>query len=340
MKPRYLLFLFLLLTACKNDKKVSTSFYFWKTTYNANATELTYLQKLHTRNLYVRIMDVDMDESGTTPIPISPITFNSKLPDTVNIIPVVFIVNDVLKTTSKPALDALAKKILFFVKGKVEQAGKTNYTELQIDCDWTQTTRDNYFYLLTKIREQTARQHQTLSVTLRLHQLKNQKKSGVPPADRVMLMCYNMGNLRKYGNQNSILDIEEMKKYINSNIANYHLPVDIALPLFSWAVAFHDKQYIGISKHVSFADLGNPAEFDKQTDNIYRAKTDLPQYGFKINDEVRWENTTLPALQDAAKYLSALIKSDTINVAYFHLDEATLKAFKYDDLEKVTHLFN
>lgn len=340
MKLRYLLLSLLLFTACRHDRKITSSFYYWKTVYGANTAEMAYSKRLHVNKFYVRIMDVDMDEAGTTPIPISPITFNRKLPDTVTMVPVVFIVNDVLKTLNKPALNNLAGKILFFVKGKVEQAGKTNYTELQIDCDWTLSTRDNYFYLLQQLRKQTFAKHQILSVTLRLHQLKNQKRNGVPPADRVMLMCYNMGNLRKYGDQNSILNVAEMKKYVNSNIADYNLPVDIALPLFSWAVAFRDKQYAGISKHVSYRELNNAAQFAKQPGNIYRAKTDLPQYGFKINDEIRWENTSLPALQDAAKYLSGVIKSDTINVAYFHLDEATTQAFKYEELEKVAHLLN
>ncbi|MET3977948.1 hypothetical protein ABIB62_000515 [Mucilaginibacter sp. UYP25] len=340
MKFRPLLLLLLQFTACRHDRNINTSFYYWKTAYSANPAELMYSQKLHVNKLYVRIMDVNMDQAGTTPIPISPITFKNKLTDTMSMVPVVFIVNDVLKSTTKPDLDDLTKKILYFVKGKVEQAGLPDYQELQIDCDWTSSTRDNYFYLLQQIRKETKAGQKMLSVTLRLHQLKNQKRNGVPPADRVMLMCYNMGNLRKYGNQNSILNIAEMKKYINSNIADYHLPVDVALPLFSWAVAFRDKEYIGISKHVSYRDLNNPAQFAKQTGNRYRAKTDLPQYGFKLNDEVRWENTSLSALLGAAKYLSGLIKSDTINVAYFHLDEATIKAFKYEDLDKVTNLLN
>jgi hypothetical protein len=340
MKLLPLLLLLLLFTSCRHDKKINTSFYYWKTVYSANKAESAYSHKLHVNKLYVRIMDVDIDEAGINPVPISPITFKNKLPDTVSIVPVVYIVNNVLKTTTKPALDALAKKILFFVKGKVEQSGKPDYHELQIDCDWTLGTRDNYFYLLAKIREQTIQQHKILSVTLRLHQLKNQKRNGIPPVDRVMLMCYNMGNLRKYGEQNSILDVTEMQKYINSNISDYNLPADIALPLFSWAVAFRNKEYIGISKRVSYRDLNNPSQFIKQTGNIYRAKTDLPQYGFKLNDEVRWENTSFLALQNAAKYLSGVIKTDTINVAYFHLDEAIIQAFKYEDLDKITHLLN
>lgn len=339
MKLRLLLLL-LLFSACRHDRKVNTSFYYWKTIYKTDAAESAFRKRLHVNKLYVRIMDVDADGGTYQPVPISPITFNDKLPDSIGIVPVVFIVNDILKKATQPQLDDLAKKILVFVKGKAEQAGKSNYSELQIDCDWTLSTRDNYFYLLKKLHEQTEKQHQILSGTLRLHQLKNQKRNGIPPADKVMLMCYNMGNLRKYGHQNSILDVAELKKYANSNISNYHLPVDIALPLFSWAVAFRNKQYIGIPKQVSYQDLNNPIQFIKIQDNFYRAKTDLPQFGLRVNDEVRWENSALPALQNTAKYLSGLITSDTINVAYYHLDAATIKAFTYDDLDKITRLFN
>jgi hypothetical protein len=219
-----------LFSSCHHAKKVNTSFYYWKTVYKANPTESAYLHHFNTNKLYVRITDIDMDEEGN-PVPVSPITFTDRLPDTVQIVPVVFIVNDVLKTITKPALNILAAKLVGFVTAKVEQAGKTSFNELQIDCDWTAGTRDNYFYLLDQLNLNLAIRHTILSATLRLHQLKNQKGSGIPPVSRVMLMCYNMGNLRKYGTQNSILDISELKKYAGDNIGQYPLPVDIGLPL-------------------------------------------------------------------------------------------------------------
>ena len=54
-------------------------------------------------------------------------------------------------------------------------------------------------------------------------------------------MCYNMGNWCKYGSQNSILDIVELKKYANNNISAYPMPIDIGLPLFKWAVAYWNE---------------------------------------------------------------------------------------------------
>jgi hypothetical protein len=161
---------------------------------------------------------------------------------------------------------------------------------------------------------------------------------GVPPVSRVMLMCYNMGNLRKYGNQNSILDLSEMKKYLGDNIAGYPIPVDVGLPLFSWAVSFRNKEYIGISKRIKFVDLNNKNQFIFIGNNIYKAAADLPEYGLQKADEVRWEAISVPDLEAAAGYISPLIKADTINVIYFHLDETVLRPYSFPDLQKVNNL--
>ncbi|WP_183562360.1 hypothetical protein [Mucilaginibacter sp. SP1R1] len=340
--PLLVLFVFILcsiLSSCRHDRVVNTSFYFWKTVYKNNKTETACLGHFKSHQLYMRIMDVDLDENGINPVPVSPITFQDKLPDSVEIIPVVFIVNNLLKVTTRHQLDDLARNMVGFVNGKVRQAGKTSFSQLQIDCDWTASTRENYFYLLKQLRQLKELKGKVLSATLRLHQIKNQKGSGIPPVNRVMLMCYNMGNLRKYGQQNSIIEISELKKYLGNNVTSYPMPVDVGLPLFSWAVAFRDKQYIGIAKRINMVELNNKNQFIFIGNNIYRAKTDLPDDGLKINDEVRWENVSAANLRSAARYLAPLIKADTVNVIYFHLDEAIVRTYTYDNLEKTDHLF-
>jgi len=332
----YLLLIVLLLTDCKPARKVNTSFYYWKTVYHQNTTENAYLQHLRVQHLYVRIMDVDADESGVNPTPVSPVTFENKLPDTIAITPVVFVVNNVLRGMRPPQLADLAHKIVHFVDGKVSQSGKINYDELQIDCDWTTETRNNYFELLNQIKPLL--HHKKLSVTLRLHQVKNLRGSGIPPVNKAMLMCYNMGNLRKYGPQNSIMELSELKKYIGDNLSSYPLPVDVGLPLFSWAVAFRDQNYIGIARQINFVTLNDRDKFISKGNNLYLVKTDLPAFGLRQNDIVRWENVTVNDLSLVSAYLSHYIKADTLNVIWFHLDEPVLKNYTYDELEKISYL--
>jgi hypothetical protein len=325
------------LVSCRKNRVVNTSFYYWKTVYDTNATERRYFDTLHCKKLYMRIMDVDNGDNG--PVPVSPVTFNAALPDSVELVPVVFIVNDILKHQTHQQLNELAGKIVYYVNGRIKPSGRTSYNELQLDCDWTRTTRDNYFYLLNCIKTNASLKHKRISATLRLHQLKNQKGSGIPPVERVMLMCYNMGNLRKYGNQNSILEQSELEKYVGKNLRNYPMPVDVGLPVFSWAVVFRQKQYAGIAKRLHQENFRNQQTFKANGSSLYTLQKDLPNYGLLRGDEVRWEYLSAGQLLSAANYIQKYMSSDTVNIIYFHLDEPTLKHYTYEELEKTTAVF-
>ena len=316
---------------------MNTSFYFWKTVYEQNTVEKQYFDSLGCKKLYIRIMDVDGGDNG--PVPVSPISFKQALSNEVQLVPVVFIVNEVLKAQTKKQLDDLAGKIVHYVKGKVQQSGKITFDEIQIDCDWTRTTRDNYFYLLQRIKANASLKNKQLSATLRLHQLKNQKSSGVPPVNRVMLMCYNMGNLRKYGTQNSILEQDELEKYLGDNLTRYPMPIDVGLPLFSWAVVFRQKQYIGIAKRLKITSLNNKNLFKANGNALYTLLDDMPALGLKRGDEIRWEDIPAEKLQAAASYIEQYISADTVNIIYFHLDQQTLKPYTYESLEETAALF-
>lgn len=325
----------ILLIGCQQKREVSTSFYFWKTVYQDNNTEQHYLHHFKSKKLYVRMMDVDRDLNGV-PTPIAAISFKHKLPQHIDVIPVVFIVNDLLKNADDKALKTMAANIMRFVNGKVLQAGKQSYTELQIDCDWTATTRQAYFALLKEIN--SLNKGKILSATLRLHQLKNQEKSGIPPVDKVLLMCYNMGNLRKYGTQNSILDLIELKKYVNQNLGFYPMQVDIGLPLFSWAVAFRKGAYAGLSKRINKSNLTDENMFSLTPEGLYRANEDLPQFGLYKNDEIRYEESKFDEIKESASYLAKHIANQPLNLVFYHLDETILKNFSTHELEEINHI--
>ncbi|WP_345950018.1 hypothetical protein ABDD95_00905 [Mucilaginibacter sp. PAMB04274] len=325
------------LVSCRKNRVVNTSFYYWKTVYDTNATEKRYFDTLGCKKLYMRIMDVNKGDNSA--VPISPVTFKAALPNAVQLVPVVFVVNDVLKHQTHQQLNDLAGKIVYYVNGRIKSSGKKNYNELQLDCDWTRTTRDNYFYLLRQISANAGLKNIKLSATLRLHQLKNPKNSGIPPVDRVMLMCYNMGNLRKYGSQNSILEQSALEKYVGENLSNYPMPVDVGLPVFSWAVVFRQKQYAGISKRLHQENFSDQRTFKANGSSLYRVQRDLPNYGLLRGDEVRWEYLPASELLSAANYIQKYISSDTLNVIFFHLDEPTLKHYTYENLEKTTAVF-
>lgn len=323
------------LFGCKQKSIIHPTFYFWRTNYKNNKVETDYLHKFKSKSLYVRIMDVDFNPDFQQDVPISPIKFSDPLPKTIGIIPVVFLVNHIFNDIDSSRIKSLASRIAVFVDAKVKQAGKTDYSELQIDCDWTKTTRDQYFNFLDQLKAQPLLKNKTISVTLRLHQVKNKSTSGIPPVKKAMLMCYNMGNLRKYGEQNSILDQREMDIYLKDYLSNYPLKLDVALPIFEWAVVFRNKEYAGISKRITKDQINDKNLFKQKGRSIlYDLLSDYPAAGLKRGDVIRWEEISAVDLFTTSNFLSRYLKPGERNLVFYHLDTDLLKHFTDEDFQK------
>ncbi|WP_316846119.1 hypothetical protein [Pedobacter psychrodurus] len=321
---------------CKQKSIVHPTFYYWKTDYQNKKAETTYLDQFKSKSLYVRIMDVDFNPDLQLPVPISPIKFSDPIPKTVDIIPVVFIVNNVFNQIDTIQTKVMADRIVKFVDAKVKQAGKQNYHELQIDCDWTKGTRNRYFKFLEQLSANPLLKGKSISVTLRLHQVKNLVSSGVPPVEKAILMCYNMGNLRKYGEQNSILDQREMDLYLKDFLEHYPLSLDVALPIFEWAVVFRNEQYAGISKRIGQMQIADKKLFKQRGNSIlYDLLTDYPTAGLKRGDVIRWEQISPEDLLATSKFLSRYLSPRDRNLVFYHLDTYLLKHFTNEHLQKI-----
>lgn len=329
----------LLCFSCGADRETTPAFYYWKTGYRLDKVEQAYVDRLKVRKLYVRIMDIDMDDSRTHAIPISPIRFQDSAPDSIVLVPVVYIVNNVFNLIDSASIKVLAEKVVPYVGVKLRQAGKSGFHALQIDCDWTASTRDKYFYFLECLQSQTLFQGKKLSVTLRLHQVRNKSASGIPPVEKVLLMCYNMGNLRKPGDHNSIFDMKEMEIYLRDHLRGYPLHVDVALPLFEWGVAFRHDRYIGLTTRISPTDFADRDIFGHEGKMLYRLKKDFPAAGLRQGDVVRHEKISSEDLFSASKFLSRYLGDDSLEVIFYHLDAKTLENFRYEDLQKAIDYF-
>lgn len=345
MQLRIRLFLFLvpfwllLLSSCSNSKP-ETGFYFWKTVFQLDTVEYRALKEVAAISIYTRIMDIDFDPSGVQAVPVSPITFSQPVPQEHALIPVVFINQRIFSEMDSLEIRALANKIVPFVSAKIKQAGKEEFNELQLDCDWTQSSRDKFFYLLKYIQELPALKGIVVSSTLRLHQVKNTVTSGIPPVKKVALMCYNMGNLRQFGNQNSILNQQDLKTYLGGPLRNYPLEMDIALPLFQWFVVFRNNNYIGISKHISEQDINNTTLFTHNPNsNLYILTVDLPKANLKKGDVVRFEKVTQNDLLQTAKFLRGELKGKKHQLIFYHLDQATLANHGNAELQEIIRAF-
>jgi hypothetical protein len=335
------------LSCFNKNKEISTAFYHWKSNSDISDFEKTYLQHLKTEKIYTRLFDVDWDDEAGFPKPIAEVqnVSSTKFKTLSKFVPVVFITNKTFVQIADNQLDTFTDLVLNRIKSissidavhRVYTLNSHTLAEIQIDCDWTERTHDTYFLFLKKLKSRIP-PHQILSVTLRLHQVKDRTKTGIPPVDRAMLMCYNMASLDDPATENSILNPNLLRGYLK-NIGQYPLPLDIALPLFSWGVVLRDGAAIKIINNLNHNEIDS--NFNKKTDNRYVLMRNSYFKGHYLyeNDEIRLENTPLSYLTETADFLSQNIKKQPLTLAFYHLDSTVLKRYTYDYLEDIINRF-
>jgi hypothetical protein len=243
------------------------SFYYWRSKFTLDTTEAMALKENDVQTLYIHFFDVEWPDTLEAPILESPISFDS-VPAGYNVVPVVFFSNKVFEKIDSTALPGLTNKVLTLV-ARISKSAGTHPAGIQFDCDWTEKTKDNYFYFL---REYHSRSGSTLSSTIRLRQLKFADRTGIPPVDHGVLIFYNMDSAGGAAG-NPIYDRSSAHHYTPS-LRNYPLILDLALPIIKTAssddllgivddVNRHSNHRI---RNIIFFDLDhqNLVRYDKQ----------------------------------------------------------------------------
>lgn len=330
---RFLLIITILsfvLMACTPKHRHDVDFYYWKSKCAIGETEREYFNQLESRRLFIRLFDVAIENGVAVPVgPIQGFEKNVLPSDSTEVIPVVFITNETFYAyTDSETLVQLASNVC---NGIAHYMGKADviYDEIQIDCDWTERTRSAYFRFLELLAEKS---HCDISCTLRLHQIRDRKKTGVPPVSRGSLMCYATSSPMEGDTRNSILDMELLKAY-TVNINDYPLDFDVILPIYSWGIVTNHLGQVKLVNGLTDADLQAPM-FEKQDDNLYLVKEDGFVQGLYVNSgfTIKIEAITPELLAEAKQYLDRQIDRDFPWV-YFHLSQGFLNRFNIEDLK-------
>ena len=129
------LLILLLMTACQ-ERQHQRSIYYWSTTFQLDSTKRTFLKEHQINRIYLRYFDVVVDDNGE-PMPNATVRFKDSIPQQLEIIPTVFIVNDCMKKDVSDLPEKMLRRILQM--NETHHVGKVK--EIQIDCDWTGSTR-------------------------------------------------------------------------------------------------------------------------------------------------------------------------------------------------------
>ncbi|MEZ4798447.1 MAG: hypothetical protein R2809_01465 [Flavobacteriales bacterium] len=308
----------LILLSCKEKATPiakSQSIYFWETSFELDSIEEHFLDH-NIEKLYCRFFDIDWDKNKQIAIPIAPISWVSR-PDYYSITPVVFIKNTVFENISADSITALAEHSTRLIDNLAFK-GKIEIKNCQIDCDWTVGTKDKYFQFLKAIN--SIRPEWELESTIRLHQIKYAENTGVPPVARGVLMYYNMGKISS-DESNSILDNEIGKQYLDK-LKSYPLPLNAALPVFSWAIHIRDKSVVQLISEWDFNKLANDSIFHQINENRFVCIRSGYYSGayLRDGDEIKLEGVNGKSLSEASKLLSDNYPELFREVIFFDLD--------------------
>jgi len=314
MKALKFLLILLLAVSCGGKKNHPYTFYYWKTQLKLDQEEKKALDKASVPYVYTRFFDID--KIGGQFQPVAVITKDKSFQTDKQIVPTVFITNQSMYRISAEEIRFLAKNINDLVQKKSKEYGLKINNEIQIDCDWTAGTRNDYFKFLKELKKVSGKE---ITCTLRLHQVKDKNQTGVPPVEKVYLMCYSTSSPLENSNKNSILDVTILKSYL-SKLEDYPIKkIEVALPIYSWGIVTNHLEKHKLINALSRKDLENP-EFKKISDHEVEITKDGFYFGSFLSKgfRIKVEEISVEQLEDVVRFLEKKIPD--FNVIYYQLD--------------------
>ncbi|MFN0048153.1 MAG: hypothetical protein ACKVOU_03400 [Cytophagales bacterium] len=273
--------------------------------------------------MYIKFLDVVINPQTLHIQPVAVVNYDTSQFLKHAIIPCVYIENKVFYELNDEEIDTMASKLV----SKVLSMARKNCQEIHIDCDWSKNTQKKYFYFIEKLKAISQR---NISATIRLHQIKYARQTGIPPVNDGVLMCYNMGVIQDVKEKNSIYRSSVLKKY-TKNVAAYPVKLTIALPIYAWNVVFRGDKFLYIyNNEISFAEN---IYFEKENENIYRCvrSTNLGNKPLLKGDRVRYETASVAELKEAVQLFANTLEKP--NFIFYHLNTQNLQTYEvfFDD---------
>lgn len=323
--------------SCKKHGQVHTAFYYWKTVFQLNDKETALLHTAADNQLYLRFFDVVWNEQARQSLPDGLLAVKQSLRG-IHITPVIYITNQALTHTRPAETDSLAAKVNRLLSRLTSEQG-IQYQNVQIDCDWSVSTKTTYFAFLRAFKRYSGKK---LEATIRLHQIKYPERTGVPPVDKGLLMFYNMGKISADLNApNSIYNEKDAAAY-TAAIPHYQLPLDVALPVFSWAIQIREGKIQQLYAKLGMADLSNPANFRPVSAHVFKALKSLYLKGvyIKNGDLFKFEGMDAESLEQAARQVSKyLAPLENRHIIYYEISSTSLLPLYAKDIKEISAHF-
>ena len=320
-----------------NERSDCNSIYYWKTKFILTDYDLSFLKAHNVHRMYVKFFDVDDDApsqyvDAKRILPVATTVFSSPKPDDVEIIPTVYLTIRAISFMgqSENGVQDAASKIVTRVLNMADYNDMGPIHEVQLDCDWTETTQGTYFSLCKEVSTLLHEKGIALSSTIRLHQL----RTDVPPVDRGVLMLYNTGNLQKASENNSIISTQDVATYIKNRHIKYDIPLDFAYPTYSWGLVFWGNYFEGILHQSDYSDA---SLYSKQDDGSYLVKTyhEVDGQTLYSGERIRFEDSPIDSILDVKALVKEAFPDVPHNNIIYHLDSLNLSKYSTDEIKSI-----
>lgn len=302
------------MTGCQQPQHANptNAIYHWKTLFNPSAEELAFLEEHDVGRLYIRMFDIaptrdDKVYDYVLPAPIATTRFDAPIPEGIEVIPTTYITLDALRLME--GSEAYYAQLIvdrLLAMASYNECGEIS--EVQFDCDWTESTFDIYTALTANAKSYLNDQGIELSITIRVHQVDDYEW---PAANRGVVMLYNTGAIKHANTRNSILDVVDVMPYVrNGRNINVDIPLDYAFPTFGWGVKFRNGEFHSIVSDPQSATLGE-------------------------GETIRGERPTVEEVLTVKElFVKAFGEPYQSNIIY-HLDNEELKNYTNDEISQI-----
>ncbi|MEC4114465.1 hypothetical protein [Myroides pelagicus] len=332
MKYLSLLIVIFVVLGCTDHNKnqqLKLSYYYWRTSYALDSVERKSLQDLSIDKMYMRYFDVVLKNHAA--VPLSPIMFKERVDSTMALVPVVFIKNEVFLDSFVHPKKLASQVADFIIQINIKQNLKIS--EVQFDCDWSLSTKERFFAFVEEIKKN---QPWKVSATIRLHQVKYADKTGIPKVDNGVLMYYNMGSIAA-DSLNSIYDRKIARQYI-SYLKDYSLPLNYALPIYSWLIHIREGHVVRLISRVRKEDINRNESFKLIEENRYLVAKEGEYFGqyFKQGDQVKVEQVTAQQLIEMKEDLIESSGSCPEEIILYDLNSKNIESYENEVFEELT----
>lgn len=292
--------------SCSKPRPLPTtmrSVYYWSTTLNIDSTKSAFIRRYDISRMYIRYFDVVTDASGRA-VPNATLKFATCVPQGIDVVPTVFVMPECLRQDRQQLAALIVKRVV--------QMNETNdvhnVREIQIDCDWTRSTRLLYAEFMQAMLGECHSRHLKLSSTIRLHQLAQTP----PPADRGVLMMYNTGDATDIGCHKPILNMHDAAPYL-PRLKDYRLKLSTAYPIFAWRILFRGGRFVGFIHHDG-------------------------EYPILPSDSIALRQPSAADIIEAVNVIGSRRPDANNEIILFDLNNNNINRFKRNDYEKILNM--